>query len=76
MPSTLVVGEVIYTNELNNYSAGKNPVGGKSGKNSEGSRGVVQAGFFPATMDVIDYHAIGTSGNSADFGNLVASYYA
>jgi len=51
MPSTLIVGDIIHTNDLNNYSAGKGNVVGKSGKNSEGSRGVVSAGFFPATFD-------------------------
>ena len=72
MPSTLIVGEVIHTNDLSSYSYAP----GGSAKNSNlpnGSRAVWWGGVSPApaTVDSLDYVTIGTTCNASDFGEMV-----
>ena len=76
MPSTLLVGEVIHTNDLNSYTYAK---GGtpKANNNEHGSRGVWWGGTAPppAVVDSLDYISIGTTGNASDFGNLTQARF-
>ena len=68
MPSTLIVGEVIHTNDLSSYNYVK---GGISKYDSLfGFRGVWWGGDSGATVDTMDYLTIGTISNASDFGEM------
>ena len=69
MPSTLIVGEVIHTNDLSSYNFASSGVA----KNSMfGFRAVYWGGSPPpnTAVDTLDYFAIGTISNAADFGEI------
>ena len=75
MPSTLIVGNVIHTNDLGSYNYAKGFSSGSKRRNSEGGRGLWRAGLIPPAVVTMDYVQIGTSGNAVDFGDATGGVH-